>query len=75
MENAPGRIHEHAIATSDVVSQVIGFTSANAKNLSGTTAERKRTADHGEVSTLIAVGAKGSGNEIQPQVHSFIRSE
>lgn len=62
MEDAARRVNEHAIDTLDAVSQVIGFRSGNAKNLSATTAERKYAADHGEVSTLTAVGAKGSGN-------------
>lgn len=62
MENASRRINEHVIDTLDAVSPTIGFRSGNVKNLSATTAERKYTADHGQVSTLIAVAAKGSGN-------------
>lgn len=64
MEDAVRRINEHALDTLDAVSQVIGFRSGNAKNLSATTAEKKYTADHWEVSMVIAVGGNGSGNLI-----------
>lgn len=56
MEDATRRINEHAIDTLDVVSQMIGFRSKNARKLSPITPERKYIADHGEISTLIAAG-------------------